>query len=87
MTSPVNDDATRDFFRQHGYFGLAETDLFFMVQGTMPAFDADGKILLESQGSLALSPNGHGGSLSALRSSGALSDMAIRGSVRWTRCS
>ncbi|MCL2701723.1 MAG: UDPGP type 1 family protein [Phycisphaerae bacterium] len=79
MTSPANDVATRSFFRQHGYFGLAETDVFFLVQGTMPAFDFDGKILLESKGGLALSPNGHGGSLTALRKSGALADMASRG--------
>jgi len=79
MTSPANDVATRSFFRQHGWFGLSERDVFFLVQGTMPAFDFDKKILLESRGGLALSPNGHGGSLTALRRSGALSDMAGRG--------
>jgi len=79
MTSPANDVATRSFFRQHGYFGLAERDVFFLVQGTMPAFDFNGKILLETPGGLALSPNGHGGSLTALRKSGALADMADRG--------
>jgi len=79
MTSPANDVTTRDFFHRHGYFGLSERDVFFLVQGTMPAFDFSGKILLESKGGLALSPNGHGGSLTALRKSGALSDMAARG--------
>jgi len=79
MTSPANDVVTRSFFRQHRYFGLDAKDVCFFVQGTMPAFDFEGKVLLESKGGLALSPNGHGGSLLALRKSGALADMARRG--------
>jgi UDP-N-acetylglucosamine/UDP-N-acetylgalactosamine diphosphorylase len=79
MTSPANDVATRAFFRQHRFFGLRDKDVFFLVQGTMPAFDMEGKILLASRDQIALSPNGHGGSLLALRESGALADMAARG--------
>jgi len=45
----------------------------------MPAFDLDGKILLAEKDSLALSPDGHGGSLRALAKSGALADMHKRG--------
>ncbi len=79
MTSQSNDVATRAFFRQHRFFGLAEKDVFFLVQGTMPAIGFDGKLLLASKGSLALSPDGHGGCLQALANSGALADMAKRG--------
>ncbi|MCJ7543541.1 MAG: UDPGP type 1 family protein [Phycisphaerae bacterium] len=79
MTSQGNDVATRAFFRQHRYFGLDADDVLFLVQGTMPAIGFDGKLLLADKGSLALSPDGHGGCLSALRRSGALDDMARRG--------
>jgi len=79
MTSPGNDVATRAFFRRHGYFGLDENDVFFLAQGMMPAMGLDGRVMLSGKGELALSPNGHGGSLSALRDSGALEDMAGRG--------
>jgi len=79
MTSPTNDVATRAFFRQKGYFGLDERDVFFLVQGTMPAISPEGKLLLAAPDSLALSPDGHGSSLVALRRSGALEDMAARG--------
>jgi UDP-N-acetylglucosamine/UDP-N-acetylgalactosamine diphosphorylase len=51
----------------------------FFAQGTMPAIGTDGKLLLAEKDSLALSPNGHGGSLTALAASGALADMAQRG--------
>jgi UDP-N-acetylglucosamine/UDP-N-acetylgalactosamine diphosphorylase len=79
MTSQGNDVATKAFFRQNRNFGLPAEEVFFLVQGTMPAIGFDGKLLLAEKGSLALSPDGHGGCLSALRRSGALEDMARRG--------
>jgi UDP-N-acetylglucosamine/UDP-N-acetylgalactosamine diphosphorylase len=45
----------------------------------MPAFSSDGKLLLAEKDSLALSPDGHGGSLRALEKSGAITDMQRRG--------
>ncbi|MBN2578563.1 MAG: UTP--glucose-1-phosphate uridylyltransferase [Pirellulales bacterium] len=80
MTSPATDAETRAFFREQRRFGLPEEDLFVFCQGTMPALDeATGKILLETPGRLALSPDGHGGMLAALARSGALDDLESRG--------
>ncbi len=79
MTSPANDVATRAFFRQHSFFGLEPGNVFFLVQGTMPAISFQGRLLLAEKDAVALSPDGHGGSLLALRKSGALDDMARRG--------
>ena len=80
MTSNINDSATRAFFEENAYFGLKREQLMFFSQGMLPAFDiATGKALLETPCSLALSPNGHGGSFEALRNSGALDDMKKRG--------
>ncbi len=79
MTSPVNDRVTRDFWKQHKYFGLRPADVMFFTQDSLPAIGFDGKVLLERKDSLALSPNGHGGSLLALHKSGALAEMAKRG--------
>ncbi len=79
MTSDVNDDATRAFFKQHDYFGYESEDVIFFQQGMIPAFNDGGDMLLAALDSLALSPDGHGGSLRALRKSGALADMRRRG--------
>ena len=79
MTSESNDVATRAYFRQHDFFGLAEENVFFLTQSSMPTIDFDRKLLLNEKGLVATSPNGHGGSLLALRQSGALEDMARRG--------
>ncbi|HYE18739.1 MAG TPA: UDPGP type 1 family protein [Tepidisphaeraceae bacterium] len=80
MTSEVNDGPTRAFFKQHNYFDYNPANVFFFQQGMMPAFDmATGAILLDKPDSLALSPDGHGGSLRALYKSGAIADMRKRG--------
>lgn len=75
MTSSLNDADTRAFFRDNNYFGLKEEQVFFFVQGTMPAIGYDGKLLMSDKGSLSLSPDGHGGTLLALRKSGAIAKM------------
>lgn len=80
MTSDATHHATEEFFRLHRYFGLDPDDVFFFKQGNMPAADAaTGRLLLAEKGALALSPDGHGGILAALKRSGALDDMARRG--------
>ncbi len=79
MTSRANDVQTRAFFRRHDFFGLNPKDVFFFTQGMLPAIGYDGKLLLADKGHLALSPDGHGGCLPAMRNSGALDDMAERG--------
>ncbi|MBP5639239.1 MAG: UDPGP type 1 family protein [Victivallales bacterium] len=79
MTSVVNDEATRAFFHEHGYFGLKPENVMMFSQGMLPAIAPDGKALLAAKDSLALSPNGHGGSFAALYDSGAIADMEKRG--------
>lgn len=79
MTSSANHDQTVQYFRDHGFFGLPESDVVLFSQGMLPAFDFHGRLLLESKGSVALAPDGHGGSLKALVTSGALEDMRTRG--------
>ncbi len=79
MTSPMNDSQTRAFFAENTYFGLEPSDVTFFPQGTLPSIGLDGKLLLSSKCDLALNADGHGGSLRALRRSGALADMKKRG--------
>lgn len=79
MTSRDNDAVTRKFFQDNGFFGLPQEDIYFFRQGLMPAVDNDGRLLLDSPGRLALTPDGHGGAIRGLKRSGALADMAERG--------
>jgi len=79
MTSDINDLPTRAFFQKNRFFGYDESAIHFLQQGMMPAFAMDGRLLLAEKDSLALSPDGHGGSLRALDRSGAIADMRQRG--------
>ena len=79
MTSELNDRRTREFFKENSYFGLGEKNITFFTQGTMPAISYEGKLLMGAADSLALSPNGHGGTLLALKKSGALDEMKKNG--------
>jgi UDP-N-acetylglucosamine/UDP-N-acetylgalactosamine diphosphorylase len=79
MTSHANHAETEAFFAAHRYFGLDRERVHFFRQGRMPAVDFSGKILLEGKGTIAMSPDGHGGSLRALARSGALDLMRREG--------
>ncbi|HEY7152419.1 MAG TPA: UDPGP type 1 family protein [Gemmataceae bacterium] len=79
MTSPATDAETREFFEQQRYFGLPKDEIFFFCQGTMPALDlATGRLLMEAPRRLFLSPDGHGGTLTALAKSGLLDRLRQR---------
>ena len=80
MTSPATHEETVEYLRANDRFGLPAEDLHVFCQGTMPAVDAaTGRVLLEAPDRLALSPNGHGGMLAALATSGAMADAQRRG--------
>ena len=80
MTSRATHAETVEFFETNKFFGLAPPQVRFFQQGEMPAVDiATGKVLLEAPGQVALSPNGHGGTLTALASSGLLAELKSAG--------
>lgn len=79
MTSPENDARTRQFFKEHQFFGLDPADVVMFAQGELPTFDLAGRLLLAAADTPATHPDGHGGSLMALRRSGALDDLVRRG--------
>jgi UDP-N-acetylglucosamine/UDP-N-acetylgalactosamine diphosphorylase len=80
MTSDATDAQTRAYFESNDHLGLDPADVRIFRQGTMPAVDAvTGKLLLAAKDSLAASPDGHGGTVSALDRNGCLQDAADRG--------
>src|SRR5690606_20190661 len=80
MTSPLNDEPTQAFFREHDFFGLSPDDVMFFQQGTLPSLDIEtGRLLLAEKGQIATNPDGHGGSIDALHKSGVLTRLQERG--------
>lgn len=79
LTSEINNAATIEAFEANDYFGLPRESVHFIVQGLVPAVDHEGKILLSEKGVIAMTPDGHGGSLRALVRSGAVARMKTAG--------
>ncbi len=82
MTSDKNHEQTTSFWKEHNYFGYAEEDVKFFKQDMAPAVDFDGKIILETKDTPALSPNGNGGWFSSMQRAGLCEDLHKRG-VEW----
>lgn len=80
MTSPATHADTLAYFEGEKNFGLRSGQVRFFQQGTMPALSLDGgRLLLETPGRLFLSPNGHGGTLTALADGGLLAELKAAG--------
>ncbi len=80
MTSPLNHEPTIEFFEKHKHFGLDPKQVGFFQQGVLPSFnDATGKMLLAAKDEPATNPDGHGGSLKALYTSGAVEELQALG--------
>ena len=82
MTSEINDGMTREFFEEHDYFGYNKDYVKFFVQEMVPAVDFDGNVLMKSEDSLAMSPNGNGGWFKSLINAGLDKDLKDKG-VEW----
>ncbi len=82
MTSEKNDEATRAFIKSHHYFGYKPEYVTFFIQDTAPAVDFSGKILLESESRMAVSPNGNGGWFSSMARAG-LTEVMDKEGIEW----
>eukprot|EP00931_Biecheleriopsis_adriatica_P044576 TRINITY_DN2550_c0_g1_i1.p1 TRINITY_DN2550_c0_g1~~TRINITY_DN2550_c0_g1_i1.p1 ORF type:complete len:505 (+),score=127.53 TRINITY_DN2550_c0_g1_i1:83-1516(+) len=79
MTSPINHEETQQFFEKHSFFGMDRDDVWFFQQGTLPCLTPEGKIILESAGTMATAPDGNGGLYPALKKSGCLERLQSSG--------
>lgn len=82
MTSDINYDDTTSFFKEHNYFGYNPDYIHFFVQELNPATDFEGKVLMNSPCSMALSPNGNGGWFSSMNRAGLLKEI-FNSSIEW----
>ena len=78
-----NDTATREFLKQHNYFGYDEKFIRFFVQDMAPCTDFNGNILLEQKDRLATSPNGNGGWFNSLLNNKDAKQLFVDSNVKW----
>jgi UDP-N-acetylglucosamine/UDP-N-acetylgalactosamine diphosphorylase len=76
MTGPQNHAATEDYFESEKWFGLGRDTIHLFMQGSLPSFSPDGRLLMAPDGGLFFNPNGHGGVIEALSRSGHLATIS-----------
>lgn len=79
MTSDINDEATREYFDKHHYFGYDPEHIFFFKQDNIVALNKEGQLVFNKDGLIMETPNGNGGVFKSLKKSGYLQQMSERG--------
>lgn len=82
MTSQKNYGEIHDFLATKDYFGFPAECIFLYKQRMVPSTDFEGRILLGSPTSLAMSPDGNGGWFASLADAG-LVETAKKLGVEW----
>lgn len=82
MTSNINNEDTVAFFEEHKYFGYPKEYVKFFVQEMVPACDFKGRVYMESNTEVVMSPNGNGGWFTSLVKAGLLEDIHKR-NIEW----
>lgn len=79
MVSKGNEKSTISFFKEHNFFGLNPENIYFAMQPMVPCLNEQGKFMLDSPYSIAMNPNGHGGTIPTIVEKGILTDARNRG--------
>lgn len=82
MTSDKTDAQTRKFLAEHEYFGYNADYVKFFRQENVPVVDFDDNLLMETEDSIVVSPNGNGGWYTSMLQAGLDKDIEERG-LEW----
>jgi len=86
MTSETNHAYTIEYFLKNSFFGLIKEDVHFFSQDCIPSVSKDGKLLLSDSAHLFVNPDGHGGCLKAIFTSGILEKLRKEGVTHIYSC-
>lgn len=79
MTNQENQQETQQFFAAHNFFNLDRQTIYFFNQGMLPTLTPEGQLILKNDTQLLANPDGHGGSLKALHTTGLLQLLMDKG--------
>ena len=79
MTSQATDLDTKNYFQQNNFLGLPPNSVHFFQQAMLPSLDLEGKLVLDTKNHIAENPNGHGGTLVALKEDKIFDELSHKG--------
>ena len=82
MTSIYNNNQTRAYFAQRGYFGYPKDSIKFFVQSELPLINTEENLILEETYKIKEASNGNGNVFEALKKADLINDMKKR-NIKW----
>ena len=82
MTSEENDADTKQFFKEHNYFGYNSEKVKFFKQSKMPLMSPNGDLLVDENYQIKQAADGHGGVFRSLKN-GKIIENLEKNNIKW----
>lgn len=82
MVSNENEKDTKDFLKEHKFFGYQESKVKFFVQGKMPLIDTKGQLIIDRNKLIKEASDGNGSIYNSMKKDGIIEDMKEKG-IKW----
>ena len=82
MTSEENDADTKQFFKEHNYFGYNTEKVKFFKQSKMPLMSPNGDLLVDENYQIKQAADGHGGVFRSLKN-GKIIENLEKNNIKW----
>lgn len=82
MVSNENEKETKEFLKEHNYFGYPESKVEFFVQGKLPLIDTKGQLIIDKNKLIKEASDGNGSIYNSMKKDGIIEDMNKKG-IKW----
>lgn len=82
MVSDENEKNTKDFLKEHKFFGYQESKVKFFAQGKMPLIDTKGQLIIDKNKLIKEASDGNGSIYNSMKKDGIIEDMKEKG-IKW----
>lgn len=82
MVSEENEKQTKEFLKEHGYFGYPENKIKFFIQGKLPLIDVNGQLIIDKNKLIKEASDGNGSIYNSMKKDGIIEDMKKK-RIKW----
>lgn len=82
MVSEENEKQTKEFLKEHKFFGYPESKIKFFVQGNLPLIDVNGQLIIDKNKLIKEASDGNGSIYNSMKKDGIIEDMKNKG-IKW----
>lgn len=82
MVSEENEKETKEFLKEHNFFGYPENKVKFFIQGKLPLIDTNGQFIIDKNRLIKEASDGNGSIYNSMKKHGIIEDMQKQG-IKW----